>query len=127
MNCLRSFHSYFPIALALICIPAAVSADVGLLNQSQATSASGWIEIAPDGSGPRLDSLGLTVNLQVIDRFGRVVAGFPAQDIWLGDAAGGTQLSLCQAPLHASFDTDANGWTTIEGSLVGGGSCDAGL
>ena len=92
-----------------------------------ASSAPGCVRVSPDGSGETLAAKGLTVTVTVLDAQDLPIELYPYQDIWLGDAAGGTGLELCRAYWLASQDTDENGMTTITGTGFAGGSAQSGI
>lgn len=103
------------------------TADQPDCSNCTATSAAGHFSIQPDGGGPTLESLGLTVTLTIRDALNQLIVGFPYQDIWLGDNAGGTEITLCSGGSYADANTDENGTTTISGAISGGGWTTSGL
>jgi hypothetical protein len=96
-------------------------------TNSTASSPSGCVEIAMDGNGKSLAAAGLTVTVTVKDGNGDPVVGYPFQDIWLGDNAGGTEISLCNGGSSAAANTNASGVTTITGAISGGGTTTSGM
>jgi hypothetical protein len=96
-------------------------------DNSTAGSASGCVEIAMDGNGKSLAAAGLTVTVTVLDGNGDPVAGYPFQDVYVGDNLGGTEISLCNGGSFASGNTNASGVTTITGSIAGGGTTTSGM
>jgi hypothetical protein len=96
-------------------------------TNSTASSGSGCVEIAMDGNGKSLAAAGLTVSVTVLDGNGDPVVGYPFQDIWLGDNSGGTEISLCNGGSAAAANTNASGFTTITGSISGGGTTTSGM
>jgi hypothetical protein len=96
-------------------------------NNSTASSPSGCVEIAMDGNGKSLAAAGLTVSVTVVDLNGDPVVGYPFQDVWLGDNTGGTQIQLCNGGSFATGNTNAAGFTTITGSIAGGGTTTSGM
>jgi hypothetical protein len=77
--------------------------------------------ICPSGDGPTLAEIGATIEVFVFDYSGTAVQGMPAEDFWIqrsmppNTLCGGSQSSAADAP------TDANGRTTISGSVAAGG------
>jgi hypothetical protein len=67
-----------------------------------------------------------TISVTVKDATGAAVPGIPAADFWLVGCA--DNLALCggSGSINASAATDANGQTTIVGSLAAGGQ-DSGV
>lgn len=96
-------------------------------TNSTASSGAGCVEIANDGNGKSLAAAGLTVTVTVRDANGDPIAGYPFQDVWLGDNSGGTEITLCNGGNSASVNTNASGVTTITGSIAGGGSTTSGM
>lgn len=111
------------LVLALAGMAAAGVPDPG---QSEVSTAGGSVTITPAGSGQTLLQRGCDVSLTVRDVNGLPIPNYPAQDIWLDDAATG-DINLCQGGSAADADTDANGATTISGALAGGGYTQAGM
>jgi hypothetical protein len=93
---------------------------------SSATSASGTIFVCPAGDGPTLASQGLTITVTLEDAGGDPIAGFPFEDIWVGDCGSG-DMALCAGGSVADANTNANGMTTISGALAAGGCAQGGL
>ncbi|MFH1754819.1 MAG: Ig-like domain-containing protein [Candidatus Latescibacterota bacterium] len=78
--------------------------------------------ICPQGDGNTLASGGNTICVHVEDQFGNPIAGILATDFWL---VGCTDLYLCAGAgsIGADSATNANGNTTISGTMFAGG-CD---
>jgi hypothetical protein len=93
--------------------------------ESTATSAGGVALITPAGLGVTLASAGATVSVTVRDANTDPIPGYPFQDIWLDDAGNG-DIALCQGGSVADGNTDANGETTISGTIAGGGWTQSG-
>lgn len=93
---------------------------------STASSAAGTIYIVPDGSGPTLGSVGLTVSVNVRDSNNDPIVGYPFQDMWVDDIGNGS-IALCQGGSVADGNTDANGDATISGAIAGGGQTQSGM
>ena len=84
-----------------------------------------WL-ISPDGTGPRLDAIGVSVTVQILDNAGFPIAGYPFQDVWLDDGGSGA-ISLCQGGSVADANTNVDGITTFSSSMSGGGWTEDGL
>jgi hypothetical protein len=96
-------------------------------TQSTASSASGCLQVVPNGTGDALSSKGLTVTVTVLDGNGDPIAGYPFQDVGLADNAGGADVSLCTSGWLSSANTNAAGVTTITGAGFAGGSTQGGM
>lgn len=112
------------IAIALwvlVAFPAA--ADIPCLPEeySDASGAGGTILVSPDGTGETLAEIGSVITVHVRGCGGAPVENFPRQDVWLGSSFTDAFLT-CQPGTIADQDTDADGMTTISGSLAGGGN-----
>lgn len=110
-------------AAAVMLLGMASLAMAGIPDETLSTSSSGsgCITITPAGTGPSLASRGLTVTVTVVDANGDPIAGYPFQDVWLGDSVGGVDISLCNGGSAADANTNASGVTTISGIISGGG------
>jgi len=93
---------------------------------TNATGAGGCYMICPQGDGTRFDQIGAVIRVVVKDPTGRPVSGILAADFWLEGCTG--QLTLCggAGAIDADSANNAEGRTTISGSLASGG-CDIGL
>ena len=96
------------------------SAMIPDLPGSNATCEPGALYATPAGTGPTLESIGSTVTVEVLGLDDQPVAGYPFQDVWLDDDGDGS-LNVCVAGALADANTDAEGITTISGSLAAGG------
>lgn len=91
-----------------------------------ATASSGVVFACPQGDGDLFSSNGVTITVIARDCVtGVPVPGVPASDIWLIGCS--DLLTLCGGSnsCNATGPTDANGVTTIEGTIATGG-CDLG-
>ena len=88
---------------------------------STVSSASGTILVCPAGDGETLADKGLQISVTVRDVTNFPIAGIPASDLWLIGC--NNNLVLCGGAGSANADhaTDANGQTTISGSIAAGG------
>lgn len=86
----------------------------------------GDLLVTPGGAGPTIDSIGGTVSVQILDGCDLPIAGYPFQDVFLGDSGAGT-LNVCPGGSVADGNTNANGETTISGAIAAGGSSADGL
>lgn len=116
-------------ASALMVFGAASLATAGIPSEltSTAASASGCLQVVPNGTGDTLASKGLTVTVTVRDAGGFTIAGYPFQDVGLADNAGGADVTLCTSGWLASANTNAAGVTTITGVGFAGGSTQGGM
>lgn len=115
------------IAMGLILgLTSLAMAGIPDADNSTVSSAGGRIMICPLGDGITLAEDGATVDVNVRDGNNAAIANFPGQDIWLDDA-GTDEINLCQGGSTADANTDANGDTTISGTLAGGGWTVSGM
>lgn len=116
-------------ASALMVFGAASLATAGIPDETEstATSASGCVQVVPNGTGDTLSSKGLTVTVTVRDGNGDPIAAYPFQDVGLADNAGGADVSLCTSGWLSSGNTNASGVTTITGVGFAGGSTQGGM
>jgi hypothetical protein len=91
--------------------------------QSTATSASGCYTVCPAGDANSLAAIGATITVTVKDAAGTPIAGIPATDFWVIGCSDNLILVAGSGSINADGPTDANGRTTISGSLMAGG-CD---
>jgi hypothetical protein len=77
-----------------------------------------YVTIAPDGGGETFASAGITITVTLRNSQGQPEIGEPAQSVVLYNPA----LCLCPGGNIADAPTDAQGQTTITGT-VGGGGC----
>jgi len=96
------------------------------LDNSTASSPAGCVSISVDGTGTAIGAAGMTVTVTVRDGNGDPVVGYPFQDVWLGDNAAGTEITLCNGGSTAAANTNASGVTTITGAIAGGGTTNVG-
>ena len=87
-----------------------------------ASSATGTLLCAPDGSGWTLASRGLTVDVTVFITPGDPVAAYPFQDVTLSGLDPQVGVRICDGGSSADGNTDRNGQTTISGRLWAGGN-----
>jgi hypothetical protein len=104
-------------------IPASVTAgESGIWDpcSSTATASGGCLVACPQGDGPTLEEVGSVIHI-VVENILQPIPGIPASDIWLL-GCGGT-LNLCggSGSINADSATNAEGMTTISGSLSAGG------
>jgi len=95
-------------------------------NICSATSAGGAFYICPAGDGETLADAGATITVTVLDANGLPCVGYPKENIWVSSIVP-DELELCPGANMADTDTDANGVTTISGTIVGGGYTQNGL
>lgn len=116
-------------ASALMVFGAASLATAGIPSEtmSTASSASGCLQVVPNGTGDTLSSKGLTVTVNVKDAAGFDIVGYPFQDVGLADNAGGNDVTLCTSGWLSSANTNAAGVTTITGVGFAGGSTQGGM
>jgi hypothetical protein len=96
------------------------------LDNSTATGGPGCVEISVDGSGSSMGAGGVTVTVTVRDGNGDPVVGYPFQDMWMGDDAGGTEITLCNGGSTAAANTNAAGVAFFTGAIAGGGTTNVG-
>jgi hypothetical protein len=120
-----------PIVLAALAVVAPGTraiAPTDMLDFCNSTfaSAAGVHFVCPQGDGDGLAGAGLTITITVIDQTNVPIPGIPPEDIWLIGC--NDLLTLCggSASINATAPTDANGTTTITGTIATGG-CDTGL
>ena len=116
------------LLVALFCaIPCAV-ARAKLIDPclSTATSAGGTLLVCPAGDGPTLESIGATIHIRVVDNVGAPLAGIYYLDFWV-HPRGITPAPLCDGAYSCNADhsSDANGETTISGSIAAGSAVGA--
>lgn len=116
-------------ASALMVFGAASLATAGIPDETESTasSASGCLQVVPNGTGDTLSSKGLTVTVTVRDGNGDPIAAYPFQDVGLADNAGGADITLCTSGWLSSANTNAAGVTTITGVGFAGGSTQGGM
>ena len=116
-------------ASALMVFGAASLATAGIPDETESTasSASGCLQVVPNGTGDALSSKGLTVTVTVRDGNGDPIPAYPFQDVGLADNAGGADITLCTSGWLSSANTNASGVTTITGVGFAGGSTQAGM
>ena len=86
----------------------------------------GDLLVTPAGTGPTVGSMGGAISVQILDGCDEPIAGYPFQDVFLGDTGAGT-LNVCPGGSVADGNTNANGETTISGTIAAGGSSVEGL
>lgn len=117
-------------AAALLCwqIAGVTTVNSGIVDpcNSTASSAAGNEFACPQGDGDLLSDNGLTISVTIHDNTNAPVPGIPAADFWLVGC--NDLLVLCggSGSINATGATDANGQTTIAGSIAAGG-CDSGV
>lgn len=112
-------------------MPAGVdSANSGIVDpcSSTATGAGGCWIICPQGDGFRLDdpTINAIITVCVKDITGAPIAGIPAADFWLLGCSDLVALCGGSGSINADAASDAEGCTTISGTIAGGG-CDDGV
>ena len=120
-----------PVLLILVASCIAVTgrisyADIPDPGMCSATSAGGAFYICPQGDGETLAQAGATITVTVLDANGLPCVDYPKENIWVSSIVLG-DLELCPDANMADADTDANGVTTISGTIVGGGYTQNGL
>ena len=118
--------SIVPVLILLVATsgPARATLPCEFQETSTFRSDGGWILAVPDGSGSTLAQAGATVEVQLVEcETLNPIVGYPPQDVYLGDADAGT-LSICPGGTIADGATDAEGRTTISGSLAAGGQAN---
>ncbi|NIM20713.1 MAG: hypothetical protein GTO51_10880 [Candidatus Latescibacteria bacterium] len=105
---------------------AAYRSQIPDLCNSSASSAGGHVLICPEGDGKTLSYAGATITVTLKDYNGDPIPGVPAADFWLIGCLDGINLCGGSRSINADHPTDANGQTTISGTIIGGG-CDDGL
>jgi hypothetical protein len=95
------------------------------ISSSQVPGA-GRLLICPAGDGQTLAEIGSVVQVQILDSFGDPIPMVPATDIWLDGCYSGLALCFGSGSSRADHITDANGRTTISGTIQAGG-CDNSL
>ena len=89
---------------------------------SSASSAGGVLLVCPAGDGPTLSSIGATVSITVLTCYcGEPLPGIPAEDFWIQQSSGPQPLCGYHLSSNADAASDANGQTTISGSIAAGG------
>lgn len=80
--------------------------------------------ICPDGDGETLAEVGAIIEIRIVDPAGYPISGIPGADFWLDACYDG--LVLCYGSQSSSADlaTDADGRTTISGTIAAGGCSD---
>lgn len=107
--------------LVLALAPTVASGNSPDLPRSDARVAGpSSVYITPAGTGPTLAARGATVTVEVRSFDDQPIEGYPLQDIVLGDSGNG-DLAVCPGGAVADANTDADGITTISGSIAGGG------
>ncbi len=116
------------LVLSLVSLqPTPVQTQIPDPCEPDATSDGGCLFVCPGGDGQRLDEVGATIDVSVIYN-GVPVAGIPFNDFWLLACDPLDDLVLCGGSQSCSADgpTDADGHTTISGTIIAGG-CANGL
>ena len=90
---------------------------------SSVSSGSGTALACPSGDGETLGDKGLQISVNVRDGVGTPVSGIPAFDFWVIGCD--NNLLLCGGAASSSADhaTDANGQTTISGTIAAHPRC----
>jgi hypothetical protein len=101
-------------------------ADLPNTCESTAESASGVMVICPFGDGDGLADTGLAISVRIVDAGLFPIPNVPGEDFWLIGC--GDLMLLCggAGSINAAAPTDADGRTTITGSIRASG-CDAGV
>jgi hypothetical protein len=102
--------------------PAASPTDLPYPCYSSVSSGSGTVLACPAGDGETLAEKGLQISVNVRDGAGAPVPGIPASDFWLIGCDDNLILCGGAASTNADHATDANGQTTISGTIAAGGS-----
>ena len=112
------FSSEYTLILPLL-LPASTAIAVPDPSQCSAWSPSGTIVVCPANDSPRLDEVGLVIEVILRDANGIPVPDYPRNDIYLCDGYG--NVSFC--PINnAVQNTDANGYTMFLERIRAGGS-----
>ena len=120
MNGFRIIMLVAMFALLSLRAPAMLWADHVSPCESFATSAGGVLLVCPAGDGPSLASIGATIDVTLMS-FTSPVPGMPAGDFWIQAYVGTVPLCGGHTSSNADGMTDANGRTTISGSVAAGG------
>lgn len=107
----------------LFSLPTAAGADhVGDPCMATVTTAGGTLLVCPAGDGPTLASIGATIGVRLVDNAGTPIPGVPAADFWISPPGDFRLAPLCGGwqSCPADHATDANGETTISGSVAAG-------
>jgi len=121
------------------CVAGLASLQTGLLtagsqesagipvDSTTAFSAGGCMIVCPSGDGQNLSDLptgDATIYIQVKNGAGVPIVGIPAADFWLLGCSDDLYLIGGQYSIDADSPTDADGRTTISGTISAGG-CDS--
>jgi len=114
------------VAAGISILTPGARADLPNTCGSTAESASGVVVNCPFGDGDNLGGAGLTITVRIVDAALFPVPNIPGEDFWLIGC--GDLMLLCGGAraIDAAAPTDADGRTTITGSIRAGG-CDAGV
>jgi hypothetical protein len=109
------------VACAIVSVAAPSRAKLINPCLSQAQTAGGVLLICPQGDGPTLADIGATIYVTVVDPSGVPIEYMPYPDFWVESYP--RTVGLCHGAysLDADANTDANGQTTMSGSIAGGG------
>ena len=88
--------------------------------------AGGCYVTCPEGDGDGLAEIGAVITVTVTDITGAPIAGIPASDYWLIGCEDNIVLCGGSHAINADSASNADGVTTISGSLAAGG-CDNSL
>jgi hypothetical protein len=91
---------------------------------SSYTSGPAQLHICPGGDGETLAEVGAVIYVQILDENADPIPMIPIHDFWLDGCSSG--LALCPLSSWADSLTNANGETTISGTIRAGG-CDTGI
>ena len=112
------------LAAALTHIDTSADSSTPLIDPcfSSASSASGTVLACPAGDGETLAEKGLQISVTCRDGADVPIVDIPASDFWLIGCNNGLVLCGGSGSSNADHTTDANGHTTISGTIAAAGS-----
>ena len=115
------FKKSFVVVALLACFAGTAAADIVCPDSSYVTvqyaTAKDRVTISPNGNGETFASNGITIKVYLENCSGAPLAGIPAQEIVISNAA----LCICPGGNIADAATDLNGATSFSGTIHGGG------
>lgn len=113
------------VALILIAVHGAANAQI-LGCGSTAVTNGGNLAVCPAGDGETFALNNAVITLTILDITGLPFVGIPRCDFYLIDCDPTMDLLLCDGSnsSNADFNTDANGMTTISGTISASGCAD---
>lgn len=112
------------LATALSHIDTSAKSSTWLIDPcfSSVSSASGTVLVCPAGDGETLAEKGLQISVTCRDGANVPIVDIPASDFWLIGCNNGLVLCGGSGSSNADQPTDANGHTTISGTIAAAGS-----